>query len=416
MGSLVRDLRQRARALARSPGYTVAAVVTLALGIGANSAIFSVLNAVLLRPLPCAEPERVVGFTANLSLPDMKDIVEQGTSFHAVGGYNTQPLDLTGGLEARRIDGAIVTGDLFPMLGVAPALGRTLVPDDDRAGAEPVVLLSHGFWLREFGARPDVVGDSITFGSKRYGIVGVMPEELRIPGLDAEAWVPVHTIMPEVDQYRSAHVVRAIGRLRPGVSHDQARADMEALALRLETQYPRDNTGVRFLFLPLLERFVGDVRPAILMLAAAVGMVLLIACANVANLALSRSSGRLKEVAIRAAMGASRTRLVLHLLSESLLVSLMGGAAGLVLAVWLTDLLIQLGPRQIPRLTEATIDPTVLTVTFALSIAAGLIFGLLPARSILREDLREVLHGTGRTSRAAAPQRLRSGLVITQVA
>jgi putative ABC transport system permease protein len=416
MDTLWQDLRHAARLLRRSPGFAAAAVVTLALGMGANTAMFSVVHAVMLRPLPYAEPERLVRIRAGSSFPDLQDWVAGARSFEGFGGYRSHFLDLTGGATAERVDGALVTGDLFRVLGARAARGRLLQAEDDRPGGPRVVVLSHGYWQRRLGGDTGVVGRTIRFSTGEYEVVGVMPAGFRLPQVEAEAWAPLVPESPEEAAARGAHSLMAIGRLRPGVSLRAAQEDMDGIAARLSAAYPDENKDRRFLLDPLHRFLVRDVRGALVLLLGAVALVLLIAATNVANLLLARAAVRQKEIAIRASLGAGRSRLVRQLLAESLLLALVGGAAGLVVAKWLIDVVVRMSPPGVPGIDLVRLDLRVLAFTAAVSLVTGLVFGLVPGLHGSRVSLVPALKEGGRASGAPAPQRLRSGLVVSQVA
>jgi putative ABC transport system permease protein len=429
MQTLWQDLRYGLRMLLGKPGFTLVAVITLALGIGANAAIFSVINSVLLRPLPYPQPERLVWIWGtnpsadikqeSASLPDFVDWKAQSQSFAALGGFaNFSPI-LTGAGEPERLTGAVVTDGFFSTLGVSPQLGRAFTSDEDRPGAQRVVVLSHGLWQRRFGGDPQIAGQKITLNGNPYMIVGVMPPGFKhpLPGmrLPVEVWAPLG--LDPAKTGRRSDFLGVIARLKPGVVIEQARAEMNALMGRLETQYPNTNRGWGVIVLPLLERFVGELRPTLYLLLAAVGFLLLIACANVANLLLARATVRQREVAIRSALGAGRWRIVRQLLTESALLSLLGGAVGLLLAKWGMDALIGASPATIPRLGEVSLDWRVLGAAFGVSLVTGVIFGLLPALQAANPHLNEALKEGGRGSAdTARGKRVRSALVVAEVA
>lgn len=416
MDTLWQDLRHAARLLRRSPGFTVAAVVTLALGMGANTAMFSVVHAVMLRPLPYTEPERLVRIRGGSSLPDVQDWVAQARSFDGFGAYRSHFLDLTGGAAAERVDGALVTGDLFRILGARAERGRLLEAHDDRPGGPKRIALSHGFWQRRLGGDPGVVGRTVRFSTGEYEVVGVMPAGFRLPEVEAEAWAPLVPESPEEAAARGAHSLMAVGRLRPGTSLPAAQEDMDAIAARLSAAYPEENKDRRFVLNPLHQFLVRDVRGALVLLLGAVAFVLLIAATNVANLLLARAAARQKEIAIRASLGASRARLVRQLLAESVLLAALGGAVGLLVAKWLTDLVVRASPPGVPGIDLVRLDPRVLAFTAAVSLVTGLVFGLVPALHGSRVSLVPSLKEGGRATGAPARPRLRSALVVSQVA
>ena len=386
MDSLLHDLRFAMRTLLKSPGFTLIAVVTLALGIGANTAIFSVVNAALLRPLPYPDAERLVrvysaqeGDRSTVSPPDFADWRAQAGVFeHAAALNSSSDFTLTGSDEPVRVPGAQVTPDFLEVLRTPPALGRGFSESDGVVGQNRVAILGYGLWQQRFGARPDIVGQPIELDGVRYSVVGVMPRGFEYPQ-GAELWTPLAFTAEEMATQRGAHYLDVIARLKPGVTIEGAQAAMEAIAARLAQQYPKSDKGWSAQVSSMRDSLVGDVRPALLILLGAVGLVLLIACANVANLLLARSMTRGREIAIRTALGASRAAIVRGILAESMLLAALGGAAGLVVASWATSALIKLQPDAIRGLGAVTIDRSVLAFTIALVLITGLLFGILPA-------------------------------------
>ncbi|HVG21442.1 MAG TPA: ABC transporter permease [Blastocatellia bacterium] len=417
MDTLLQDLRYGIRLLVKRPGFTVVAIITLALGIGANTAIFSVVNAVLLRPLPYPEPERLVTLRSNQSLPDLDDIKAQSQSFESLGGAVMQAQDFTGEAEPLQVQAALVNADLFKALGARAAIGRTISEEEDRFGGEPVVVLSHGFWQRHFGGAPDVIGKTVPLSGNSYTVIGVMPADFTMPRENPDLWAAVRVANPVAARFRGVHFLRTYFRLKPGVSIAQAHSEMENTDRWLEQQYPEENKNRRTELIPLHERVVGSTRPALLILFGAVGLVLLIACANFANLLLARAAARQQEIVIRAALGAARRRLVRQMVTESVLLSALGGAFGLVLATWGIDLLVALKPANLPRLSAIGIDLWVLAFTFGVSILTGILFGLAPALSASHLDVNEVLKEGGRGGTGGgASHLLRRLLVISEIA
>jgi len=424
MRRLLQDLRYGIRMMLKAPGFTAAAVVTLALGIGANTAIFSVVNAVLLRPLPFKESDRLAllwstnAREGNLqqphSLPDFNDLRQQNKSFSEIAAAS--PLwffVLAGGSEPEQIQGQWVSANLFPMLGVAPQLGRVFLPEEDQLNGAPAVIISDSLWRRYFSADPGIVGKTLRLDGNQVNIVGVMPAGFQFLER-VELWVPVAR-NPVTNRGRSIRLLSVVGRLKPGVTIDQAGAETAMIARQLEQQYPDTNSGRRARAVSLSQQVTGNVRPALLLMSGAVGLMLLIACVNVANLLLARSASRRKELAIRAALGAGRARLIRQLLTESVALSLAGGVAGLLVAIWGVDLLLTLSPEQIPRYNKIGVDLTVLFFTLAVSLGAGILFGLAPALQTaslnLNEPLKDGARGTGFGHRRAS-----NLLVVTQVA
>jgi putative ABC transport system permease protein len=404
------------RTLLKRPGFTAVAVLTLALGIGANTAIFSVVNGVLLRALPYPANERLMTARSNMSLPDLDEVLAQARVVERAGGMTTQALDYAGGGEPVQVEAGFVTHELFDVLGAQPIAGRALTSGDNVKGGERVAVLSQGFWQRQLGGA-DISRMTVNLSGQTYAVVGVLPASFTSPYGTPDVWIPLRVGNPLAADIRGVHFLRTFFRLKEGVTPEQAQAEMNVVAARLAEAYPEENKGRTIRLLSLHEYTVGDVRPALLILFGAVGLVLLIACANFASLLLARAAARKQEVAVRAALGAARLRIVRQLLTESVLLSLAGGLVGLVLALWGVDVLRSAGPESLPRLREVGVDWRVLAFTLGVSLLTGLVFGLAPAWSGSRVDLHDALKEGGRgASGPASGARLRGALVATELA
>ncbi len=426
MQILLQDLRYGARMLVQKPGFTLIAVITLALGIGANTAIFSVVNALLLRPLPFDNLDRIVAvFERTSDAPRNEaaaanyfDWQAQQSVFEHIGMYRWWGANLTGVEMPERVQGFLITASLFDVLGARPALGRGFTPEEEQPGQDRVVILNHGFWQRRFGGDPGIIGRAVSLDGVTRTVVGVMPPEYNYPP-GGEILAPL-ALTPQQKQSRRNHTYLGVARLKPGVSLEQARADMDTIAARLEQQYPQTNTGWGAAVFPLLDHTVREYRQALLVLLGAVGFVLLIACANLANLMLVRATGREKEIAIRAALGAHRRRIIRQLLTESVVLAVIGGAMGSLLALWGAETLKSAMPDWfapfIPGWMKIGIDAQALVFTLALSLLTGVAFGLAPALAASRPDLNATLKEGGKSSASFHRRRLRSALAIAQIA
>jgi putative ABC transport system permease protein len=423
METLFKDLRYAARVLARNRGFTAVAILALALGIGANTAIFSVVNAVVLRPLAFDEPDRLVRvwpnkYQASVSKTEYLDLESgSGSSFEALAAYSGWGFTITGRGEPLKLSGARCTANLFSLLGAAPMLGRVFEPGEDRPGRDRVAVISYGLWQSRFGAVSNLQDQTFYLDGESYAVIGVMPPGFDFPSREAEMWVPA-TIDPSKREDFTGGYLSLVGRLKEDVSVEQARAEVLAVAREIRSRIPRaaDDYGQGARVVPLKDEMVDDIQPMLLVLLGAVAFVLLIACVNVANLVLARAVGRQKEIALRTALGAPRGRIIRQLLTESALLAFAGGAAGLLMAVFGVELLTSLLPADTPRINEARIDAVTLGFSLALSLATGLLFGLAPALQTSKPDLQTALKEGGRTSAAPAGSRLRSALVVLEIA
>jgi predicted permease len=409
MAGLLQDLRYAVRQSLRTPGLTAVVVITIALGVGANTALFSVVNGVLLNPLPYPQPEQLVALRESkpnfdwgtISYPNFRDWQKDNRTFSSMAVSRSYAFSLTGAGEAEQVSGEFVSSDFFTILGVKPILGRTFAAGEDEIGAGPVALIAEGLWRRKFNSEPDILGKGITLDGKSYAIAGVIPASFHFPmggfSVRREVYVPIGQWTNNLLTSRGSGLgIGGLGRLKPGVTIEQADADMRTVTNNLAVAFPDTDKGIGAKIIPLKGWVVGSVRPLLLVLLGSVGFVLLIACVNVANLLLARSTARTREFAIRSALGATRRRVIRQLLSESLLLAFAGGMVGLLLAAWGTRAALRVLPTALPRAEEIGLDTRVLFFTLAISLLAGILFGLAPALRVSAPDLQDSLKGGGR--------------------
>jgi putative ABC transport system permease protein len=425
------NIRYSLRMLLKKPGLTLTAIIAIALGVGANTTIFSVVNTVLLQPLPFAEPEKLLILSTEVrsqaqtepgsfSLPDFTDIQARASTLKYVAAFARSGTVLTEGGEPERVIGGVVTADYFALFGVKPILGRAFSRDDDKVGAPAVVVISHSLWQRRFGGDPAIIGREITLGGKTT-VIGVMPAGFEFPITDdnQDYWEPLFAYpnLSRADrEERGGRSYPVFARLNDGASLTQAKAELDNLARQIEQQSPESNTNIGFNALSMHEEITRDYRPALLVMLAAVGLVLLIACANVANLLLTRAMARQREIALRVARGASRSRIMGQLLTESVMLAIIGGGVALLLATWGLQLLVTYGPAEVPRLEEVRLDKYVLAFTFGISVFTGVLFGLIPAWHASRPDPGNALKEGGPRLSEGGRNKVRSSLIIAEVA
>ncbi len=424
MNGFMQDIRFGIRTLAKAPGFTVIAILTLALGIGANSALFSVVNGVLLNPLPFPEPDKLMAVNVTSSTSDsggatylnFLDWEKDNQTFTYLGAFRNQDILITGAGEGERVRGHMISAGFFPSLGIQPVLGRLIRPEDDRIGAAPVAMISEGLWKRKFGSAPDIIGKAVTLNVKSYELIGVIPADFALYSRGRDVYTPLGQWADPTFRDRRVNMGEfVIGRIKPGVTKLQAQADMDHVAKNLAATYPDSNKGSEIALVSLKQDMVGDIAPLLFVLLGAVGFVLLIACANVANLLLARATGRTREFAIRAAMGASRARLIRQLLTESVLLAVTGGVVGLGTAYWGTEAILKTLPQVLPRANQVGVDAHVLLFTMGISLLVGVLFGLVPALRMSRAGLQETLKEGGR-GMSGARHRAQSVFVAIEMA
>jgi predicted permease len=414
--NMAQDVRYGARMLRKSPGFTAVAILTLALGIGANTAIFSVINGVLLSPLPYKNPKQLVAMKENDSLPNVMDIQRQVPAFSQGGGINVEKMDYTGGTDPVQVRVGLIDAGFLETLGVQPMLGRIISPGEDVQGGPRLAMVSNHFWQDYLGSDPHAVGNTIHLGGNSYAVIGVMPASFAPPVGHADVFVSLWVCDPGAAAERDLHFMHTYWRLKEGVTLAQAQTEMGAIDRRLAEQYPAEEKERKTQLVPLHEWLVGDVRPALLVLFGAVGLVLLIACANFASLLMMRAVAERREVVIRAALGAGRGRLIRKTLTESALLSILGGAAGLLFAQWGTSMLLALRPEQLARLSGIHMDTRVLLFVLVVSVLTGIVFGMAPVWIVARADVAEALKSGRSTTASTMGHGIRKILVISELA
>jgi putative ABC transport system permease protein len=415
MEMILKDIGYAFRMLRKSPAFTAVAILTLALGIGANTAMFSVIRAVMLKPLPYQEPEKLFKFTQNSSYPDLLDLKRTSKMISGIAGYREHDFDLTSGPIAERATGALVTGDLFTVLGVRPMIGRVIQMTDDVSGGAKIVMLSHDYWKNFRESDPNIVGKTISIAGSPYTIVGVLPPGFELPFLKADLYSPIRAESPDEAAARGAHSLRGVVRLAANSQISQVQQEFSSIAKQLEKTYPESNTDVNFVLSPWRDFLVRNAKKPLLILMIAVGFVLLIACTNVANLFLARATERQREMAVRAAMGAGRGTLLRQLIIEGIVLAFIGGIAGLIIATWMSDLAIRLGPKNILRLDRTQLDFVVFAVTLGISVLTGLLFSLVPGLHASKINLEESLKESTRTTGSRTRQKMRNTLAALEI-